>query len=71
MTIIYNKRTGNIKNIFSGMDQTIDTLFGEEAQDYKLIFDELIVVDNWNVINNYNAFKVNVDTKEVELKQEV
>lgn len=68
MTLIYNKRTGTIKNVFSGMNQTIDVLFGDEAQDYKLIWDEIIVEDNWSVISNWTMFKINVETKQIELK---
>lgn len=67
MTIIYNKRTGSIKNIFSGNDQTLDIIFGSESEDYRIIFDELIVDDNWNVIDSSRMFKVNTDTKEIEL----
>lgn len=67
MTIIYNKRTGSIKNIFSGNLQTLDVLFGAEAEDYKLIFGELVTTDDQNVMNNYGMFTVNPATKQIEI----
>jgi len=67
MTIIYNKRIGSIKNIFSGNLQTLDIIFGVEAEDYRIIFDELIIADNQNVIDSPKMFKVNIETKEIEI----
>lgn len=67
MTIIYNKRTGDIKAIFGGNLQHIDTLYAEEAVDYKLIWDEIYVEDDMQVINNSQNFKINVITKEIEM----
>ena len=67
MTIIYLKEYGDIKGIYSGDLQHIDTLFGDRAELYKKIYDEIVLPDDPNVINNYRLFKVNSETKEIEL----
>jgi hypothetical protein len=67
MVVIFNKRIGTIKYVFSGNDQSIDVMYGDEAEDYKKILDQVIVQDDWNVINNWRMFKVNLDTKQIEL----
>ena len=67
MTIIYNKRLGTIKSIFSGNLQNINSLYGEESYDYKLIWDEIIIPDDEIVFKNPQNFKVNIDTKQLEI----
>ena len=67
MTIIFNKRLGTIKSIFSGNLQNIKTLYGNEAQDYKIIWDEIIIKDDDFVLKNPQNFRVNVDTKQLEM----
>ena len=62
MTIVFNKRLGIIKGVFSGDLQTMDVLYGVEAQDYKLIWDETLVTDDVNVIQNPDNYKVNISS---------
>lgn len=67
MTIIYNKRTGAIKAAYTGV-QTMDILYGEEAEDFKLIWDELILDKDEFVLNNLQQFKINTEIKQLEIK---
>jgi hypothetical protein len=70
MTIIYNKRTGAIKASFSGI-QNMDTLYGDEAEDYKLIWGELVLEKDEFVLNNLQQFKINTETIALELVQDI
>ena len=70
MTIIFNKRLGTIQSIYSGDLQRIDILYGNEAEDYKLIWDEIIISDDEFVMRNFQNFKINVDTKQLEILAE-
>ena len=56
MTIFYNKRTGSIKELCSGI-QTMDW-FGAEKEDYEQIFDCLVVDLDQYVLNNFTQFEV-------------
>lgn len=67
MTVIFNKRTGNIKGVFSGNLQHISTLYGDESQDYMLIWDEIIIDDDMEVLYNSRNYKVNLETKQIEM----
>jgi hypothetical protein len=67
MTVIFNKRLGIIKAVFSGTNQHISTVYGAEGQDYALIFDETIVPDDNYVMKNPKQFIVNVETKQLEM----
>ncbi|MGX7745908.1 hypothetical protein [Rhodopseudomonas parapalustris] len=70
MTVLYNKRTGAVKSIFGGI-QTIETLYGDEAEDFKLILESVVKPMNKficdNFCNNYSSLKINIDTKEIEI----
>lgn len=70
MTIIFSKKTGKIKAIFSGYLQTMDTLYGDEAEEYKIIWDEVMVEDDDAVMNHLDKFIVNPETREIELLPE-
>ena len=70
MVIIYSKSTGRIQSVFSGELQTIDTLYGVDAEDFKIIWDELVLPDDVGVIRNPEKFIVNTETKELELLPE-
>ena len=67
MTLVFSKRNGNIKGIFSGDLQTMDVLFGEDAEDYKMIWDEVVLKEDNYVIQNVQQFKINIETKELEM----
>lgn len=69
MTVIFSKRTGEIKGLFSGDLQTIANTYGEEAQDYALIWGEIQIPDDLNVVNNARGYKVNVETNQLEMAQ--
>ena len=56
MTIFYNKRTGSIKELCSGI-QTMDW-FGAEREDYEQIFDCLVVDLDQYVLNNFTQFEI-------------
>lgn len=56
LTIFYNKRTGEIKEMCSG-DQTMDW-FGEEAQDFELIYDFIVVANDQYILDNYMSMAV-------------
>ena len=66
LTIFFNRRTGIIKELCSGA-QTMDW-FGEEAQDFELIYDFIIVEFDQYILENYMSMKV-VD-RELKAKQE-
>jgi hypothetical protein len=66
MTVIYNKRTGGIKAIFTGI-QDMDTLYGDEAEDYKLIWGEIVIPKDEFVLSNTLQFRVNIETLALEL----
>ena len=56
LTIFYNKRTGSIKELCGG-EQDMEW-FGEEAQDYELILDYLIVDFDQYIIENFKQLQV-------------
>lgn len=66
MTIVFNKRTGSIKATYGGI-QDMDILYGEESEDYKLIWDLQIFEKDQYVLDNIQQFKVNIETKQLEL----
>lgn len=68
LTIFYSKNSGIITGFCSG-EQSMD-FYGVLKDDYSVIFDFIIVNNDMNVINNANNFKVNVITKQLELRQE-
>lgn len=63
LTIFYNKRTGTIKELCSGV-QTMDW-FGEEAQDFEMIYDMTVVDFDKYILDNY--MKMEVVNGEVKL----
>lgn len=56
LTIFYNKRNGRIKELCGG-EQDMNW-FGDEAQDYELIFDYIVVDYDAYIIENYMNMKV-------------
>ena len=68
MTIIFNKRTGDIKLALGGI-QSIDTLYGSEAEDFKLIFGELVTERLTFVIDNPQQFIVDIEELRVVLRE--
>lgn len=56
MTIFYNKRLGTIQAIAGGIQDM--SYFGEEEEDFKLIYDYIVIDNDEYVINNSNNFCV-------------
>jgi hypothetical protein len=59
MTIYYNKRTGDISRIAGGIQDM--SLFGVEEEDFKLIYDFIVIDDDIVVMRNMDKFKVEND----------
>lgn len=71
VTLFYNKRLGIIKAYCTGKQDM--SYFGEEQQDFELIYDFIVVprdVDSSNVMRNKTHFSMNLTTKEIEKKEE-
>ena len=63
MTIFYSKRTGEIQTFCTGVQDM--SLFSKNEDDYKIIWDYVVVnYDNF-VIKNINSFIVDRETKEL------
>lgn len=56
LTIFYNKRIGKVQLYYTGIQDF--SVFGEEAEDYKLIWDKLEVPYDDFIIENFNDFVV-------------
>ena len=67
MTIIYYKANGKIKDVFGGELQTIANTYGELADSFALICDELEIDDDIVVSRTPWSFKVNIETKQLEI----
>lgn len=63
MTVYYRKKTGEIKELVS--DACDMSIFGEESEDYELIWGYIVVEIDETVRNNRNRFVVDLDTKEL------
>lgn len=61
MLIVYSKSSGEIRGIYSGDLQSIDSLYGKDAQEYKIIWDELKLEDDEYILNNWRNFIVDVN----------
>lgn len=66
LTLFYNKRTGDIKELCSGQ-QNMDW-FGAEKEDYMKIFDFIVIDYDAYILNNSHQF--HVSDGNVKLKQE-
>jgi hypothetical protein len=69
MTIIYSKSSGNVIAAFSGI-QSIETLYGENAADFMLIWNEVVLPADAYVLRNYGKFKINLENSQLEIKAE-
>lgn len=66
LTIFYNKRTGTIKELCSGIQDM--SWFGEEKEDYELIFDYIVVdFDSYILENHINMYVENGEVKAREI----
>lgn len=65
MTIFYSKSTGLIKSIMNGIQDM--NFFGQDKEDFTLIWDFIVLNRDDYVLNNYKQFKINLDSKALEL----
>ena len=56
LTIYFNKRTGTIKELCSGIQDM--SWFGDEEQDYELIYDFIVVDNDRFIFENVQMFYV-------------
>lgn len=56
MTIFYNRRLGSIQAIAGGIQDM--SYFGEQEEDFKIIYDYIVVDNDEYVINNSSNFIV-------------
>jgi len=56
MTVFFNKRTGSIKALVGGEQDM--SFYGDEQQDYELIYDFLVVPHDPYVFANYHRFHI-------------
>lgn len=61
MLIIYNKRLGDIENVFTGDLQSIDSLYQEKAPDFHLIWEEFYIEEDTNILLNFNRYKIDLN----------
>ncbi len=71
MVITYIKETGEIVSPIQTSDKalTIEDVFGEKAVIMSKIYDVVNIVDNMNVFNMIFNYYVDVETKELKLKE--
>ena len=63
MTIFFNKRTGKIMQISTGIQDM--NAFGDEKEDFELIWDSIVVEKDTFVMTNSEQFLIDVETKEL------
>ena len=63
MTVFFNKRTGKIMQISTGIQDM--NAFGDEKEDFELIWDFIVVEKDTFVMSNTDQFLVDVETKEL------
>ena len=63
MTIYYRKKTGEIKEFIS--DKCDMSVFGNEQEDYELIWDYIHIEVDETVKNNRQQFMIDLETKEL------
>ena len=68
MTIFYSKRTGEIQTFCTGVQDM--SFFSKNSEDYKIIWDYVVVDYNNFVIKNINSFVVDTNTKELSFMSE-
>lgn len=63
MSIFFNKRTGKIMQIATGIQDM--NAFGDEKEDFELIWDFIVVEKDTFVMSNTEQFLVDIETKEL------
>lgn len=68
MTLYYRKKTGDIMSYCTGVQDM--SFFGQTQEDYELIWGYVVVDRDDYVLSNTSQFKINLETKQLEIKQE-
>lgn len=68
MTIFYKKRDGEIRGCATGIQDM--SFYGDDEEDFSIIFDFVVLEKDRQVLDNIEKFKINTETKEIELLQE-
>lgn len=68
MTIFFRKKDGKIKGYSTGIQDM--SFYGDNAEDFSVIWDYVVLDKDQQVLDNIEKFKINVETKEVELLSE-
>lgn len=63
MTVFYRKKTGDIKQVSTGIQDM--SVFGDEKEDYELIWDYIVTERDEFVLKHTDQFHVDLDTKEL------
>ena len=67
MTVYFRKTNGDIKHIIPGI-QSMD-IFGDEKEDYLLIWDYVVTTRDEYVMKNKDKFVVDLETIQLMIKQ--
>ena len=65
MTLFYSKKTGEIKSFATGIQDM--NYFGNDKEDYTLIWDYIVIPRDDKVLRNLEMFKINLDNKELTI----
>lgn len=65
MTIFFSKKTGEIKSFATGIQDM--NYFGNDKEDYELIWDYVVIPRDDKVLRNLEMFKINLDNKELTI----
>lgn len=68
MTIFFSKSSGEIKGYATGIQDM--SFYGNNAEDFSLIWDYVIMKKDNQVLNNIEKFMINTETKQLELLPE-
>lgn len=67
MTLFYSKRTGEIQTFCTGVQDM--NLFGDNKEDYDVIWDFIVIDYNNKILNNKDMFCVDLSSKTLRLKE--
>lgn len=63
MTVYYRKKTGDIVQIVTGIQDM--NVYGKEKEDFELIRDFIVIEKDEFILDNMSQFHVDLDTKEL------
>lgn len=68
MTVFYSKSSGKLQTVCSGIQNF--NMFTDDADDLTQIWDYVILPEDKNVIYRPMNYKINLDTKQLEIRPE-